>query len=58
MMQVISVELDDWTDEQVEAMIEIGGNAAANKKYEAFIPDNIQKLKPDCSCEERSEFIR
>lgn len=56
--QVISVKLDGWTDEQVDALAELGGNAVVNKKYEAYIPDNISKPKPDSSIEDRSDFIR
>ncbi|CAL9045188.1 probable ADP-ribosylation factor GTPase-activating protein AGD11 [Musa acuminata AAA Group] len=56
--KVISVKLDDWTDEQVDSLIDGGGNAAVNARYEAFLPDNIIKPKPDSSIDERSEFIR
>lgn len=56
--QVLSVKLDEWTDEQVNTMIDLGGNSTANKKYEASIPDNYKKPKPDASIEERSDFIR
>lgn len=50
--------LDEWSDEQVEMMEAIGGNAAANAVYEAFIPPDLQKPSPDSSVEERSDFIR
>jgi stromal membrane-associated protein len=56
--QVLSIKLDEWTDEQVNTLIDLGGNTAANKKYEAFIPDDYQKPKSDASIEERSDFIR
>ncbi|XP_031252018.1 probable ADP-ribosylation factor GTPase-activating protein AGD11 isoform X2 [Pistacia vera] len=56
--KVISVNLDEWTDEQVDALAEIGGNAVVNEKYEAYIPYNLKKPKPDSSIEERSDFIR
>ncbi|OVA01165.1 C2 calcium-dependent membrane targeting [Macleaya cordata] len=36
----------------------MGGNAAANMKYEALVPDTIKKPKPDSTIEERSDFIR
>ena len=49
---------DDWTEEQVDTLAEMGGNLVANKKYEAYIPGNIVKPKPDSSIEERSDFIR
>ncbi|GMP60983.1 hypothetical protein CsSME_00023630 [Camellia sinensis var. sinensis] len=55
--KVVSVKLDEWVDEQVDALIELGGNNAANLKYEAFIPEHIRKPKPDSSIEERSDFI-
>lgn len=56
--KVFSVNLDEWSDEQVTALAEIGGNIAANKKYEACIPDNIIKPRPDSPIDERSDFIR
>ncbi|CAO2816161.1 unnamed protein product [Amaranthus hypochondriacus] len=56
--KVLSVKLDDWTEEQVDTLAEMGGNLVANKKYEAYIPGNIVKPKPDSSIEERSDFIR
>ncbi|XP_011020380.1 PREDICTED: probable ADP-ribosylation factor GTPase-activating protein AGD11 isoform X3 [Populus euphratica] len=56
--KVLSIKLDEWTDEQVNTLIDLGGNTAANKKYEAFIPDDYQKPKSDASIEERSDFIR
>ncbi|KAM7263092.1 hypothetical protein ACFE04_000775 [Oxalis oulophora] len=56
--KVLSVKLDEWTDEQVEALAELGGNAEANKKYEAVVPEDCKKPNPDSSIEERSEFIR
>ncbi|XP_021886880.1 probable ADP-ribosylation factor GTPase-activating protein AGD11 isoform X2 [Carica papaya] len=56
--KVLSVKLDDWTDEQVDALAGLGGNTTANKKYEACLPGNLRKPKPDSSIEERSDFIR
>ncbi|KAK6163052.1 hypothetical protein DH2020_002893 [Rehmannia glutinosa] len=56
--KVLSVKLDEWTDEQVDALIEMGGNNAVNLKYEAHIPDCYSKPKPDSSTEERADFIR
>ncbi|XP_057503019.1 probable ADP-ribosylation factor GTPase-activating protein AGD11 isoform X2 [Actinidia eriantha] len=56
--KVFSVNLDEWTDEQVDTLMDMGGNDAANLKYEAFIPENLRKPKPDSSIEERSDFIR
>ncbi|XP_060178545.1 probable ADP-ribosylation factor GTPase-activating protein AGD11 isoform X1 [Lycium barbarum] len=56
--KVLSVKLDEWTDDQVDSMIEMGGNTAANMKYEASIPDNYRKPRPESSIEERTDFIR
>ncbi|KAL6010043.1 putative ADP-ribosylation factor GTPase-activating protein agd11 [Asimina triloba] len=36
----------------------MGGNAAVNMRYEAFLPEFYKKPKPDSSIEERSDFIR
>ncbi|KAJ9190577.1 hypothetical protein P3X46_001764 [Hevea brasiliensis] len=56
--KVLSIKLDEWTDEQVNDFIDLGGNTIANKKYEACIPDEYRKPTPDASIDERSEFIR
>lgn len=56
--KVLSVKLDEWTDDQVDSMIEMGGNTAANMKYEAAIPDSYRKPRPESSIEERADFIR
>ncbi|KAI3849131.1 hypothetical protein MKW92_003740 [Papaver armeniacum] len=56
--KVLSVKLDEWSDEQVDSLVDLGGNAAANLKYEALLPDNVKKPKPDSSIEERADFIR
>lgn len=56
--KVLSVKLDDWTDEQVDDLEELGGNTAVNLKYEGSIPDNFRKPKPDSLIEERTYFIR
>uniref|UniRef100_A0A1D1YH19 Putative ADP-ribosylation factor GTPase-activating protein AGD11 n=3 Tax=Anthurium amnicola TaxID=1678845 RepID=A0A1D1YH19_9ARAE len=56
--KVLSVKLDEWTDEEVDSLTDGGGNAAVNMRYEAFIPGNIKKPKPDSPIEERSDFIR
>ncbi|KAL6989734.1 putative ADP-ribosylation factor GTPase-activating protein agd11 [Sarracenia purpurea var. burkii] len=58
MDMVLSVNLDEWTDEQVDTLIDMGGNEAVNLKYEAFLPENFRKPKPDSSIEERTDFIR
>ncbi|RDY01572.1 putative ADP-ribosylation factor GTPase-activating protein AGD11, partial [Mucuna pruriens] len=56
--KVLSLKLDQWTDEQVDALVKLGGNTVINNKYEAFIPSNIKKPRPNSSIDERSDFIR
>ncbi|KAJ0239404.1 C2 domain-containing protein [Hirschfeldia incana] len=56
--KVLSVTLDEWSDDDVDSMIEIGGNASANSVYEAFIPDGVSKPGPDASPDQRMQFIR
>lgn len=56
--KVLSVTLDDWSDDEIDAMIEVGGNSAANAIYEAFIPDGVTKPRPDANHEERRKYIR
>ncbi|WVZ01434.1 hypothetical protein V8G54_027503 [Vigna mungo] len=56
--KVLSLKLDEWTDEQVDELVKLGGNTVVNKKYEAYLPSNIRKPKPNSSIEERSDFIR
>ncbi|KAK6933955.1 C2 domain [Dillenia turbinata] len=56
--KILSVKLDEWTEEQVDSLIEMGGNELLNKKYEASIPEYFTKPKPDSSIEERNDFIR
>ncbi|KAJ4867124.1 putative ADP-ribosylation factor GTPase-activating protein AGD13 [Raphanus sativus] len=56
--KVLSVTLDEWSDEEVDSMIEIGGNASANSIYEAFVPEGSSKPGPDVSHDQRMIFIR
>jgi stromal membrane-associated protein len=56
--KVLSVTLDDWSDHEIDAMIEVGGNTSANSIYEAFLPKGVKKPGPDSGHEERSKFIR
>ena len=56
--KVLSVTLDEWSDEEVDSMIEIGGNASANSIYEAFVPEGSSKPGPDVSHDQRMRFIR
>lgn len=56
--KVLSVTLDEWSDDEIESMIEVGGNVSANSIYEAYIPEGISKPGPDASHDARSKFIR
>ncbi|KAG6416123.1 hypothetical protein SASPL_123547 [Salvia splendens] len=56
--QVFSVNLDDWTHEQVDSITEMGGNSVVNLKYEANIPDKYKKPNPNSTAQERTDFIR
>ncbi|XP_065869174.1 ADP-ribosylation factor GTPase-activating protein AGD12-like [Euphorbia lathyris] len=56
--KVLSVTLDEWSDADVEALVEVGGNSSANSIYEAFIPDGVSKPHPDANHDERMKFIR
>jgi hypothetical protein len=56
--KVLSVTLDQWTDDEINSMIEVGGNSYANAIYEALLPEDYEKLHPNSSQEERAEFIR
>ncbi len=52
------MNLDEWTDEEVDTLEKLGGNIGVNKKYEAHIPNNLKKPKPNSSIEDRFDFIR
>lgn len=56
--KVLSVTLDQWADDEINSMIEVGGNSYANAIYEAFLPEGYHKPHPDSSQEERADFIR
>ncbi|CAN6567140.1 unnamed protein product [Malus baccata var. baccata] len=56
--KVVSVKLDEWSDDEVDILASMGGNNTVNKKYEACLPENFCKPKPDSSIEERFYFIR
>lgn len=56
--KVLSVTLDDWSEDEIDAMMEVGGNASANSIYEAYIPEGYTKPGPDAGHEQRSKFIR
>ncbi|KAK4488106.1 hypothetical protein RD792_003852 [Penstemon davidsonii] len=56
--KVLSVTLDEWSDDEIDSMVEVGGNASANSIYEAYLPEGVSKPGPDSGHEERSKFIR
>ncbi|MBA0748589.1 hypothetical protein Gogos_002581, partial [Gossypium gossypioides] len=56
--KVLSVTLDEWSNEQIDAMSEVGGNSTANAIYEAYIPEGFSKPGPNAGIEERKRFIR
>uniref|UniRef100_A0ACD5TAG0 Uncharacterized protein n=1 Tax=Avena sativa TaxID=4498 RepID=A0ACD5TAG0_AVESA len=56
--KVISVNLDEWTDDEVNCLANSGGNATVNTRYEAFLPENYKKPRDDFTTEERATFIR
>ncbi|XP_076906194.1 putative ADP-ribosylation factor GTPase-activating protein AGD11 [Bidens hawaiensis] len=56
--KILSVNLDDWTEEDVDNVIKIGGNTEVNLKYEDSIPNNCRKPQPDSCIDERTDFIR
>ncbi|KAM0943028.1 putative Arf GTPase activating protein [Dioscorea sansibarensis] len=56
--KVMSVTLDPWGDDDIDSMVEVGGNSSANSIYEAFLPKGVSKPKQNASNEERTNFIR
>ncbi|WOL12337.1 ADP-ribosylation factor GTPase-activating protein AGD12 [Canna indica] len=56
--KVLSVIVDEWSEGDIDSMIEVGGNSYANSIYEAFLPKGYTKPKSNSSHEERSKFIR
>ncbi|XP_019156329.1 PREDICTED: ADP-ribosylation factor GTPase-activating protein AGD12-like isoform X2 [Ipomoea nil] len=56
--KVLSVTMDEWSDDEIDGIIDIGGNASANSIYEAYFPDGISKPGPDASHDQRARFIR
>ncbi|KAG0499138.1 hypothetical protein HPP92_003450 [Vanilla planifolia] len=56
--KVLSVTLDEWSDEEIESMVEVGGNSYANSIYEAFLPQDYPKPTADSNQEDRAKFIR
>ncbi|CAI0560218.1 unnamed protein product [Linum tenue] len=49
--KVLSVKLDEWTDDQVTAFMEMGGNIVVNKKLEACMTEDYKKPKSDAPIE-------
>ncbi|MFS7889720.1 putative Arf GTPase activating protein [Helianthus anomalus] len=56
--KILSVNLDEWTEEDVDNVIKIGGNIEVNVKYEHSIPNSCRKPQPNSSIDERTDFIR
>ncbi|XP_058071603.1 ADP-ribosylation factor GTPase-activating protein AGD12-like isoform X2 [Magnolia sinica] len=56
--KVLSVTLDEWSEDEIESIIDVGGNSAANAIYEASLPDGFSKPGPNASNDERLNFIR
>ena len=54
----MSVTLDKWTDDEIDSMVEVGGNLQANAIYEAFLPEGYRKPHPDSAQEDRQNFIK
>lgn len=54
----MSVTLDKWADDEINFMVEVGGNSQANAIYEAFLPEGYRKPHPDSSQEVRQNFIK
>ncbi|NWR74574.1 SMAP2 protein, partial [Centropus unirufus] len=54
--RVKSVNLDQWTQEQIQCMQEMG-NGKANRLYEAYLPENFRRPQTDQFAAEET-FIR
>lgn len=54
----MSVTLDEWSDDEIDHIVDVGGNSFANSIYEAYFPEGVSKPGPNASHEERSKFIR
>ncbi|KAL5654631.1 hypothetical protein ACJX0J_033950, partial [Zea mays] len=52
--KVLSVTPDQWTDDEINSMIEVGGNSYSNAIYEALLPEDYEKPHPNSSQEERA----
>ncbi|WOL19447.1 hypothetical protein Cni_G28245 [Canna indica] len=56
--KVLSLTLDEWSESDMDSVIQVGGNSYANSIYEAFLPKGYPKPKPNANDEERTKFIR
>ncbi|CAK8578653.1 unnamed protein product [Lathyrus sativus] len=56
--RILSVTLDEWSGDEIDAMMEVGGNASVNSIYEVNIPEGYTKPGPDATHDERAKFIR
>ncbi|KAF5768558.1 putative Arf GTPase activating protein [Helianthus annuus] len=55
--KVLLATIDEWAEEEMNAMVEVRGNSSANSIYEAHVPKGV-KPGPDASLEHRTKFIR
>ncbi|KAL2643304.1 hypothetical protein R1flu_010891 [Riccia fluitans] len=55
---VLSITTDTWTDSQVECMLAVEGNTAANAIFEAYPPRDIKKPAAHSTSFQRTEWIR
>ncbi|XP_071699731.1 probable ADP-ribosylation factor GTPase-activating protein AGD11 [Rutidosis leptorrhynchoides] len=56
--KILSVNLDEWTEVDVNNVIKLGGNIAVNLKYENSIPSSCRKPQSDSSIDDRTDFIK
>uniref|UniRef100_A0A1D1XXA1 ADP-ribosylation factor GTPase-activating protein AGD12 n=1 Tax=Anthurium amnicola TaxID=1678845 RepID=A0A1D1XXA1_9ARAE len=56
--KVLSVTSEEWSVDEIDFMVEVGGNSYANAIYEAFLSEGFPKPGPESSSEERTRFIR
>ncbi|KAK1382648.1 hypothetical protein POM88_020383 [Heracleum sosnowskyi] len=52
------VALDEWSDDEIDHIVDVGGNSFANSIYEAYFPEGVSKPGPNASHEERLKFVR
>ncbi|GBG58797.1 hypothetical protein CBR_g197 [Chara braunii] len=56
--KVLSVTLDDWTEEQVDTLESLGGNEHLNSLWEANMSPGVEKPTSDTPSDKRRDFIR